>query len=144
MSGAAPKDTAPDAQALHSLRMQPVTAERHLKDGLNTVSMALQVLETWEGQCSDPARPAVLLDQTVAIMRVRSGRGLPSKIDRDPELRSFIRSHIYRLPYADIVRLIAERFPKERRTSESALSRWSAKQRPQDTAPDQTTSPDIV
>ena len=71
------------------------------------------------------------VDQTVAIMRERGGRGTPSKIDRDPELRSFVRSHIYRVPYAAIDRMGAERFPKHRRTTSSAISRWWKKERPQ-------------
>ena len=105
-----------------------------IADGLNTVSKALQMLGMWEDgeMTTDPTSA----DQTVALMRARGGKGRVSKIDSDPELHSFIRSHIYRLPCADIVQLVADKFSKQRRTSQSAISRWWTKQRPQETAND--------
>ena len=128
--------TIPDAQNMRSQRLQLVTAERQLKDGLSTVSKALQTLDNWENGAADWAGSGEATDQTVAIMRERGGAGLPSKIDCDPELRSFILSHIYRLPYAEIARMVAERFPPHRRTSRSAISRWWTKERPNSTASD--------
>lgn len=126
MSDQSHNNSAPDPQVFGSLRLQLLSAELHLKDGLNTVSIALQTLDTWEGGRARPDEFAP--DQATALIRARGGTGGIPKIEADPELRGFIRSHIYRLPYAEIVSLIKERFPKKRHTVVSALSQWWAKQ----------------
>ena len=100
-----------------------------MKDGLNTVSRALQTLDSWEDDSVSLQDDAGYIDNTVAIMRKRGGAGLPLKIDRDPELRDFILSYIYYLPYGEIVRKVAECFPPHRRTSRSAISRWWTEER---------------
>lgn len=124
-------DNAHSAQDMRSLRLQLVNAKHQLEDGLKGVSNALLTLEKWEdGAHHHSDETAVEFESRTAIMRRRGGKGLPSKIDADPELRNFVRSHIYRLPYADIVKLVNKRFPKDRRTSASAISRWWSKQRP--------------
>jgi hypothetical protein len=55
--------------------------------------------------------------------------GQPSRIASDPELQAFIRARIDTMTFTDIIASIARAFPKERRTSLSALSRWWATQR---------------
>lgn len=133
----------PVASQVRSLRLQLVNAKRQSEDGLKAVSNSLLMLENWEDGHHQRV-PSPKVKPTKQIMRERRGRGLPSKIDRDPELRSFIRSHTYSLSYADIVDLMAKRFPKERRTSKSAISRWWTKQQSQTTSSDRPYSPTIV
>lgn len=55
--------------------------------------------------------------------------GQPSRIASDPDLQAFIRSRIDTMTFTDIIAEIAAAFPKERRTSMSALSRWWSAER---------------
>jgi hypothetical protein len=55
--------------------------------------------------------------------------GQPSRIASDPELQAFIRTRIDTMTFAVLITEIAAAFPKERRTSMSALSRWWASER---------------
>ena len=51
-------------------------------------------------------------------------RGIPPKIDSDPELRAFIIARIATMKFTEIEAEVRANFPPDRHTSKSALSRW--------------------
>lgn len=127
MSGADINVSFATAEQVRSLRLQLVAAERDLKDGLNTISRALQLLESWESKALNLPDAAPPNERAVAINRARGGRSRAFKIETDPELETFIRARINRLTYGQIAAEVAEAFPPHRQTSTSGIARWWAK-----------------
>lgn len=54
--------------------------------------------------------------------------GAVPKIERDPELQSFILARLDRMTYQQIADAIAEHFPKERHVHLATVHRWAQKQ----------------
>ena len=93
--------------------------KRSLEAALTAVKASLQMVTDLEQKSDKNA-----IHSTIALIRKRGGKGGVSKIEADPELRAFVLEHIYTLTYQQISDKVAQKFPPDRRTSVSALSRW--------------------
>ncbi len=62
-----------------------------------------------------------------AAHRAAHKRGLPARIEADPELKAFILARIDTLTFDDIVAALKASFPPERHVSRSSLHRWWVK-----------------
>lgn len=72
---------------------------------------------------SKDLKPAVKGDVKADHRRAHR-RGIPSKIDADPDLRAFIIARLDTHTFTASCAEAAAHFPPDRRTSLSALSRW--------------------
>ena len=54
----------------------------------------------------------------------RQPPGRLSRLDRDPEVGAFVRERLGRVPVAEIVRQVRDRFGPERAPGKSAIWRW--------------------
>ena len=92
------------------------------------IDMLQDVMAAYESTVEHPIQQPLNASQTRAEILAEHRRqhrsGQPSRIASDPELQAFIRARIDTMIFTDIIAAIAAAFPKERRTSLSALSRW--------------------
>ncbi len=90
---------------------------------IKTLEAALN--QAIKGPLNDPSPLPVALTEHRRAHRP----GQPSRIASDPALQAFIRARIDTMTFTDIITAVAAAFPKERRTSLSAFSRWWATER---------------
>lgn len=102
-------------QRIRDTRFTLLTAQQQFEDGLKAVQKALDTLEI--------GADAGLVESPVTV-RQKDGRRTRSKIAMYPDLERFIRQHIDRHTYDQLVCLIKQNFPREMHTSASAISRW--------------------
>jgi hypothetical protein len=77
-----------------------------------------------EGSIEHPVQQPLKTPETRAAHRSAHRRGVPSKIDSDPELRAFIIARMDTMKFTEIEAEVRATFPPDRQTSKSALSRW--------------------
>ncbi len=119
-------DPATIRTAIHQAR----DSARQIGDLQAANARTIKTLETALNQAvkvslNDPSSLPVALTEHRRAHRP----GQPSRIASDPALQAFIRVRIDAMTFTDIITAIAAAFPKERRTSMTALSRWWATER---------------
>lgn len=89
--------------------------------GLEAARTALTGLST---ALQQDVKPRLETPLNTADWRAQHRRGTLSKLETDPELRTFVLARIDRLTFDQVVAEVAANFPPGRRTSRSALHRW--------------------
>ena len=114
--------------------MKQADPKRLAADTLADLDRARSTVERLSAALEGGVEPAVnplLKDASDPASWLAAHRpGKPSKIDADAALRAFILARIDHMTFDQLVAAVAARFPPERRTSRSALSRWWRRNRP--------------
>lgn len=104
-----------------SRRPDPRDLAQEALAGLDAARIDLTGLSTALQQGIKPLLEAPL---SAADWRAQHCRGTLSKLETDPDLRTFVLARIDRLTFDQVVAEVAANFPPGRRTSRSALHRW--------------------
>ena len=97
----------------------PLTVARDM-----LVSIATGFEDSLERPVQQPLNTPQTRAEILAAHRRAHVRGIPPKIDSDPELRAFIIARIATMKFTEIEAEVRANFPPDRHTSKSALSRW--------------------
>lgn len=104
----------PDSRDPRALARDALAGLEAARTALNGLSTALQ----------QDVKPRFEAPLNAADWRAQHRRGTLSKLETDPELRTFVLARIDCLTFEEIASEVAAAFPPERRTSRSALHRW--------------------